>query len=223
MKNQLINHKKSRGVTLVELMIAVSIILIAIIPLISMIIQGVQGTQKLSDRTKASQLVQDMIEEIKQKDWDETLIGRTEVGFDTGEDPTGVGRRLDCDDIDDYIAHPVGAGSSIDEHMIENPPVDEGGNPLAPIFNKFVRETSVRYVEVLIDGTEVDFEGDGSGDGTGLNDTTPYKQVDVWVSWNDTGNAGAAAGVVAGVTGDTLWVWEGADNFVHSQTIIARP
>ncbi len=221
MKNQAINNKKSRGVTLVELMVAVSIILIAIIPLISMIIQGVQGTQKLSDRTRASQLVQDMIEEIKQKRWDETLTGETEVGFDAAaEDPTGsTGQRLNCDDIDDYIGYESGSawsGDPIDNHMVEYPPVDEGGNSLNPIFDKFVRETTVRYVDVPLNG-DVEFSGNGSG--VGGNPTTDFKEVDVWVSWNDTGNVTAPAGV----SGDTTWAWESADNFVHSQTIIAKP
>ncbi|MEA3506645.1 MAG: prepilin-type N-terminal cleavage/methylation domain-containing protein, partial [Elusimicrobiota bacterium] len=223
--------KKDRGVTLVELMVAVTIILIAIIPLMSMIIQSVQGTQKLSDRTRASQLVQDMIEEIKQKQWDEDLTGDSEVGFDlAAEDPTdaGTGQRLNCDDIDDYLAYTTGTAWTVDadghivNHMVENPPVDEAGNPLDPAkFGKFIRETIIRYVDVPIDGTtEVNFAGNGSGSG-GANPTTFYKQVDVRVSWNDTGRPPAAG--ASGVRGDTVWVWETADNFVHSKTIIARP
>jgi prepilin-type N-terminal cleavage/methylation domain-containing protein len=216
-------HKKDRGVTLVELMIAVSIILIAIIPLMSMIIQSVQGTQKLSDRSRASQLVQDMIEEVKQKRWDEDPWNPGQLGYeDPSEDPTAAGGRLNCDDIDDYIAY-NDSSSGDSTHMIENPPVDEAGNDLDPSkFSKFVRETAVSYVNVPIDGNAVSVAGNGSGSG-GANPTRPFKQVDVWVSWNDAGNPADDAGVGSGVTGSTTWVWEVADNFVHSQTIIANP
>ena len=158
-------RNKQKGVTLVEMMIAVAIVAIAIVPLISMVIHGAKGTQQLSDRALASQLCQDMIEEIKQKRWDENIGAQTEVGWDDAAEDISSGgwNRTRWDDIDDYMCYGIAtprSGVPFNEHMVESPPVDQGNNMLGPRFDKFIRETTVRYVNIPLDGN-VEWAGSG--------------------------------------------------------------
>lgn len=158
---------------MIELMMAVAIILVIIVPLTRVLFKSMQGAMSFGDANKAVQLAQDLMEEIKQKKWDETEPtggGQTPgppysaIGRDAGEtnpDTTGAnGAKLTWDDIDDYNG------------LIEVPPRDISNN-IIPNSQKFFRQVTVQYVNVP-DSGNITVLGAG---------TTDYKQIIVTVDW----------------------------------------
>ena len=120
--------KETKGLTLIEIMLAITILVIAIIPLMKMLGDALRGAQTFGDISIATQLAQDLMEEIKSKKWDETTPydggaspGGSAIGPDGGETPATY------DDIDDY-----------------HDPI----NPYDTIDNKFSRTVEVEYVNV---------------------------------------------------------------------------
>lgn len=166
--------KNKNGMTMVELMMAVTIILVVVIPLTRVLFKSMQAAMSFGDANKAVQLAQDLLEEIKQKKWDEnepagggqtpagsySAIGRD--GAETNPDTTGAnGAKLTWNDIDDY------------DGLIEVPPRDVNNN-IIPNTQKFIRLVTVQYVNVP-DGGSISVPGAG---------TTDYKQIIVTVDWS---------------------------------------
>ena len=178
--------KNTKGMTMVELMIAVTILLVVIVPLTKSLFSSLKGAMSFGDANIAVQLAQDLLEEIKQKKWDETEpVGGGQapgptysaIGRDTGEtnpDTTGANAaKLTWDDIDDYNG------------LIEFPARDVANNVIAsacfptvsPTITprpKFKRQVTVQYVNVPDTG-QITVLGAG---------TTNYKQIIVTVDWN---------------------------------------
>ena len=128
--------KESKGLTLIEIMLAMTILVKAIIPLMKMLGDALRGAQTFGDISIATQLAQDLMEEIKSKKWDEnqpddgsetTAYSAFPFVVDGGEPP--------YDDIDDYNGY---------SDMVDN---------------KFMRSVDVFYVNVpdsgLITGSGV--------------------------------------------------------------------
>lgn len=175
--------KNNKGMTMVELMMAVTIILLVVVPLTKVLLKSMQGVMSFGDANKAVQLAQDLMEEIKQKKWDENEPaggGQTPAGSrsaqplgrdgaETNPDTTGAnGAKLTWDDIDDYNG------------LIEFPARDVANNVITgAMFNtnpptpKFKREVTVQYVNVP-DGGNISVLGAG---------TTDYKEIIVTVDW----------------------------------------
>ncbi|MDD5492643.1 MAG: prepilin-type N-terminal cleavage/methylation domain-containing protein [bacterium] len=167
--------KNKNGMTMVELMMAVAIILVVVVPLTKVLLNSMQGAMSFGDANKAVQLAQDLMEEIKQKKWDENEPaggGQTPVGsysaqplgrdgVETNPDTNGDnGAKLTWDDIDDYNG------------LIETPPRDINNN-IVPNAQKFTRRVTVQYVNVP-NGGAITVLGAG---------TTDYKQIIVNVDW----------------------------------------
>lgn len=178
--------KNKTGMTMVELMMAVAIILVVVVPLTRVLFKSLQGAISFGDANKAVQLAQDLMEEIKQKRWDEnepvgggatplpySAIGRdgAEVNPDTdGSNGAKIGGGVPAnawDDIDDYNG------------LNEFPPRDVANNviasacfPTVPLTPKFTRTVAVRYVNVP-DGGQI----------TAAGGTTDYKEIRVTVDW----------------------------------------
>lgn len=171
--------QNNKGMTMVELMMAVTIILLVVVPLTKVLFSSMRSAMSFGDANKAIQLAQDLMEEIKQKRWDETEPaggGQTPgppysaIGNDGGESAPGVaGAKLTWDDIDDYNG------------LIEAPPRDIANNIIVgtyfslgpPVSAKFTRQVTVQYVNVP-DGGSISVLGAG---------TTDYKQIIVTVDW----------------------------------------
>lgn len=119
--------KKNKGLTLIEIMLAITILLMAIIPLMKMLGDSLRGAQTFSDISIATQLAQDLMEEIKSRRWDEntpadgseTTVYSFPLGPDGGEPP--------YDDIDDY---------------------HNATTPYDIVDGKYTRSVSVTYVNV---------------------------------------------------------------------------
>ncbi len=110
------NNKK--GVTLIELMVTVTVILMSLVPLLRLFINANKGNQHLAQMTVAENLIQQTFDEISRKKWDENcdfpgdhIVTATASSSpaapsdpwvtDTGEDPTD---KKTYDDMDDYAA-----------------------------------------------------------------------------------------------------------------------
>ncbi len=161
--------KDARGVTLVELMLALAIILLVIAPLVKALYQGMKGSVRFGDTNKAIQLAQELTEEIKQKKWDETTpIGGgatttpSAIGIDGGET---AGNKTTYDDIDDYNG------------LVEHPPKDIN-NVEIPNTSHFTRWVAVQYVNIpMANSPAVNLVQAVAG-------PTDYKLVTVTVTWD---------------------------------------
>ncbi|RLD16781.1 MAG: hypothetical protein DRI36_05185 [Caldiserica bacterium] len=139
---------KNRGITLIEVLIVVALLLGGLVPLVKMIIEGLRGTQIMGSITVANSLAQSLLEEIKQRKWDEnapqkgvyipTTSASDTLGPDSGENQN---YRYTLDDIDDY------------DDLDDNPIKDESGAVLTEYANKYKRSVVVEYVNVPLGGT----------------------------------------------------------------------
>jgi len=94
-----------KGVSLVEVLIAMSILLIFAFPLIYFFTDISEAIMNRKHGVRASTYAQSLLEEIKQKKWDQNTVDSkyvtspsTTLGLDSGE--TNIPD--DCNDIDDY-------------------------------------------------------------------------------------------------------------------------
>ena len=140
-----------KGVTLIELLIVVALLLGGMVPLLKMIISGLQGTQKMGEITVANSLAQALIEEIKQRKWDEnspdkgvyipTVNASDVLRYESGEDPAN---RYTFDDIDDYNGDGTG--------FTDEPMKDDAGIVLEEYKDKYYRKVKVEYVDIPLGG-----------------------------------------------------------------------
>jgi len=174
--------KKKKGYTLVEIMIAMVVLVLGLIPLVKLIGDSLVATSDLGSRSVANELAQDLMEEIKQRKWDEGAgaDGSTPAGsrspFPFTQDATeNWTNKTSFDDIDDYNLGSTGN----DWGWTETPPSDAANNPLSQ-YGKFTRSVRVRYMDCLATGR---FQ-------TAAAPPTDYKQIEVRVGWSSGGGKG---------------------------------
>lgn len=171
-KRELVN---SFGMTLVEIMIAVGIIMLVAVPLAMTVYKGVKGAVEFSNANKAIQLAQELMEEIKQEKWDETTPDNGDetttpstYPFSLDTPSETAGDKTSWDDIDDY------------DDFVEHPAKDVN-NVLIPGAEKFTRTVDVRYVNIA----------DATSNPPVINlnpvtaavSTSQYKEITVTVTW----------------------------------------
>ncbi len=152
-------------------MIAMVVLVLGLIPLVKLIGDALVATSDLGSRSVANELAQDLMEEIKQRKWDEqagadglTAAGdRSAIGLD-GET---ANNKTTFDDIDDY------------NNWQERPPCD-ASNTALPQYSKFTRSVRVRYMRY--DAPTQTFVEDAG--------PTDYKRIEITVSWSSGGGKG---------------------------------
>lgn len=165
----------SRGVTLFELVILLVIAAIALPGLMIYFTESMHDSADAQMNTMGLGLAQELMEEIKAKQWDQTPGAMSAIGKDGVEsrcDPIVVG----CspyNDIDDY------------DGMDKSPPEDPHGTPLPSPYTGFEEQVSVCYV------AQPPAVGDGGNNADGGacvagGATTDYKKITVTVTWGDT-------------------------------------
>lgn len=97
-------HTQS-GVSLVELLVALGILAVALTPLLSVFLHALKTSEHSNKRTIALNLVRDMQEEIRSKEFADpshsnALAGASTIGFE--ETPFTGSRLIAFDDVDDY-------------------------------------------------------------------------------------------------------------------------
>jgi len=150
-----------RGFTFVEILITLIFISIALLAVTSQFPLGLQISQSAEDLTLATNLAQELLEEIRSMAWEDPQSGGAALGTDLGE----FGR-LDYDDLDDYHG------------LVESPPRDLDGNPLDGLggranFARYQRDVTVTYADLTT------LAATGS--------VTDFKRIEVGVSNLDTG------------------------------------
>jgi len=156
--------RKSKGFTLVELLIAILILGGGIFLLLTMFTTGLDGVIANQRRTQATNLAQDLMDEILGKNFDENTpdsessTAPGSLGLD-GENTTN---RSAWDDVDDYLTLSSG----------ENPPRDALNNELT-LYTGFTRYASVWYVDSDLAESAI---------------STGLKRISVWVSHTDISN-----------------------------------
>ncbi|MFA5779004.1 MAG: prepilin-type N-terminal cleavage/methylation domain-containing protein [Elusimicrobiota bacterium] len=177
--------KKKNGYTLVEIMIAMVVLVLGLIPLVKLIGDSLVATSDLGSRSVANELAQDLMEEIKQRKWDEGAVadGSTPAGsrspFPFTQDATeNWTNKTSFDDIDDYNLGSTGN----DWGWTETPPRDASNAPL-PQYSKFTRSVRVRYMAyTTLTPTTGRFDE--------VAGPTDHKQITVTVSWSSGGGKG---------------------------------
>lgn len=133
-----------RGFTLVEILISVVILSIGVFALINMFTVGMKGILANEKRTVATNLAQDLMDEIFNKHWkDPDLEGDYP---DLGSDGNELELRALYDDIDDYYSYY--------KDNFKYPPYDVLGTELT-IYAGFSRMAEVYYVSPINLDTKV--------------------------------------------------------------------
>lgn len=189
----------NRGITLIETIIAVAVLCVALLPLVSVFILGTKGMVGIDKANVAMQLARELMDEIKDKYWDEWNSPYKETGEDTDlrwrkevavpkKDRSQVGpdkgerRRGQFDDIDDYDGWKEGwrGWPGYPEYLmnINGKPYD--GKYGRPDYTRYKRRVRVRYVQgdkgKPDELTELRRKVEGQN-------ATNLKQVTVIVSW----------------------------------------
>lgn len=163
-----ISYLKS-GYTLVEIMIAMVVLVLGLIPLVKLIGDSLIATTDLGSRSVANQLTQDLMEEIKQRKWDEDAQANgftpgtpSVIGLDGGGET--LADKTTLDDIDDY-------------NNLSNTPPRNASNEVLSQYGKYTRSVTVQYMEFNdLGGGTGEFEVAGAP-------PTDYKQITVTVRW----------------------------------------
>ena len=123
---------KKGGFTLIEVLIALVVLAMGFAMLITMFTVGLKGVTTNQVRTQATNLAQELMDEIIGKEFRErTSANRPEWGYSA--DDEGNYRSM-WDDVDDYATW-----------KSKNPPLDISGNELT-LYNDFTRSVSVAFV-----------------------------------------------------------------------------
>ncbi len=202
--------KQNKGWTLIEVLMAIIVFSIAVFPLAKMFGDTLIALQHFSDISVATQLAQELMEEIKSKKWDEnepadgsptppppSPPGMTQIGIDGGTQGflgINFGVNEDTQQITfDPAAHGKTNWDDIDDYngLSEHPPLNTD-NAIMPGYEKFTRRVEVIYVDIPGWGVNenVGNANTGNGMGTGApNAPSDFKRIIVTVNWD--GNKGA--------------------------------
>jgi len=128
---------KNRAFTYIEILIAVVMLGMVLIPLLSQFYIGFKGNVTSELVTKSVDLAEELIEEIRSKQFDEHLypeepVAFASLGIDAGEDAND---RRTFDDVDDY------------NNWQKSPPQAVDGTVLSE-FSGFSRSVIVDYVNL---------------------------------------------------------------------------
>ncbi len=131
---------ENRAFTYIEVLIAVLILGLVLIPMLAQFYIGFQGNETSELVTQATDLANDLMEEIKGRRFDENIypaepVSTANLGIDSGENAND---RRTFNDVDDYLDY-MGWGSS--------PPKSIAGTDLTE-FAEFSRQVEVDYVTI---------------------------------------------------------------------------
>ncbi|MBI1871335.1 MAG: type II secretion system protein [Chlamydiae bacterium] len=155
--------KKQNGLTLIEIVVAIGILALAMPGVMYYFLNWKSSLSEVRLRSLATQLAQDLMEEIASKKWDENrsqgpTTSPSTIGPDTGESRYTAGLSTSYDDVDDYNG------------LSESPPQNAQGVSLTT-FSGFARSVQVIYVN----STDLD---------TSVTGPTNNKRIQVTVTWN---------------------------------------
>jgi type II secretory pathway pseudopilin PulG len=125
------------GFTFVEILITLVFLSIAMLATTSQFPLGLKVSQSAEDLTLATNLAQELMEEIRSLRWEDPQLPGGVLGPEIGQ---GEWSRLDFDDIDDY------------DGLVESPPNDLDGNPLngqggRANLARYERDVTVTYAD----------------------------------------------------------------------------
>ncbi len=104
LKKMKMNIKEKNGFTLVEILVAIVVLAIALVPLIGVFTTGSKESDVAQKITVGTSLAQDLLEEIRSKQFDEDILNPTipgKLGPEKNEQRFNPPTR-NFDDVDDY-------------------------------------------------------------------------------------------------------------------------
>lgn len=173
--------RRQSGVTLIELMVAMFILLGALIPLSKLLLDSIRTTTDVAALAKANELCKGMMDEIASKKWDESAdsAGHTDtasatIALDAGENQSN---RFILDDMDDFNG------------LVELPGNlrNASGDVMPNDYQRYTRRAVVKWAtEVQVAGSppQVSFSTYTPPlPGTPVTGPTNFKWVQITVSW----------------------------------------
>lgn len=151
-----------KGFTLVEVLVATMVFVVALIPLFGVFSEGLKGTGLSQEITVAYNLAQDLMEEIKTMQFDEDLQDLTapnRLGPEAQEARDATNPDNMFDDVDDY------------HNYTDSPPLEINGTPMNGFYG-YSRLVTVQYV----DPDNFDLI---------LSSKSYFKRIEVRVIWSD--------------------------------------
>ncbi|MFH1777102.1 MAG: hypothetical protein ABH952_06050 [Candidatus Omnitrophota bacterium] len=153
--------KFSKGLTFLEIIIALSLFTIALLGIFQMFNMALNAGYRATQETIATNLARGLMNEIMSKNFEDPMEPGTDIGPNTEEIT-----RSHFDDVDDYHG------------LTESPPVTVGGadmdgtgEPPLPDYSDFTRNVTVVYCNI-----------DGANNIVVSGSPTNYKQIKVTVS-----------------------------------------
>lgn len=187
---------RNHGYTLVEIIIAMTILLLGMIPMGKFLVESFASSTQMGVYTQAEGVAGRLLDEIKAKKWDEKQGDdgvtpaplRTELPISPSsesressnselknEDSLPLNKNI-FNDIDDYRFYVEQAAVPVSGDLMQ-------GGPKG--FMQFTSSVTVQYVDFIGPSTQKTMKPT-SGTGTGKTD---YKQIIVFTQWTDTGGA----------------------------------
>ncbi len=161
-----------KGMTLVEVMLALTVMTTGMLGTLSLFSVGLNAVLRNRAKLTAAVLAQDLLEEILTKAWQDPVAPGEPLGPDGSESRSGATPDAVFDDVDDY------------HNFNENPPTTVEGNPLdgatvlsgqtLPDYRSYRRSVVVEYVEDNLS--------------TPTTAQTDYKRITVTVGYSARGN-----------------------------------
>ena len=154
-----------------ELILGIVILAVGLTGVMSYFTQGARNSSYAQNTAVATDLAQDLMEEIRSKCWDQTAttvapcsgtVTPSALGPDSGE------TRATYNDVDDFTG------------LSNTPPKDSQGSTMTNPYNNMAQNTFTQAVTVCY------VPGSNLNDTSTCNTTTNYKRIAVTISWGST-------------------------------------
>lgn len=129
------NFKRQRGFTMAEVLIASSVLSIAVLAIVDAVTTGQQTTYQAMHDLRGMALAEALMEEIQSMPYDDPDGGTEDVGPEDGESD-----RTDFDNADDYHGYSEDVGATTDVAGVNYP----------SIYSKFGRSVTTVYENLTV-------------------------------------------------------------------------
>ncbi len=166
------NLGPTKGMTLVEVMLALTVMTTGMLGTLSLFSAGLNAVLRNRAKLTAAVLAQDLLEEILTKAWQDPVTPGEALGPDTGESRSGATPEAVFDDMDDYNNFNESPPTTVEGDLMNGTAVLSGQT--LPDYGSYRRSVVVEYVDEDLSTSTVS--------------QTDYKRITVTVGYSTRGN-----------------------------------